>query len=104
MAHTTDRGDYTASFRYPAEDEGFVLTMTPKQLDTEHRSFYAEEDWRDSRRRSESSGCGFAEGASELTAQVFRITELRFVAGWRAIVTFLAYEWSRRINGPRACR
>lgn len=42
MAHTTDRGDYTASFR-PHHD-GFVLTMTPKQLDTEHRSFYAEDD------------------------------------------------------------
>ncbi len=47
MAHTTDRGDYTASFRArhngPNHD-GFVLTMTPKQLDSEHRSFYAEED------------------------------------------------------------
>lgn len=47
MAHTTDRGDYTASFRAnhngPNHD-GFVLTMTPKHLDSEHRSFYAEED------------------------------------------------------------
>jgi hypothetical protein len=42
MAHTTDRGDYTASFR--AHNDGFVLTMTPKQMDSEHRSFYAEED------------------------------------------------------------
>ncbi|HYW36774.1 MAG TPA: hypothetical protein VE957_01560 [Terriglobales bacterium] len=42
MAHTTDRGDYTASFR--PHHEGFVLTLTPKQLDSEHRSFYAEED------------------------------------------------------------
>jgi hypothetical protein len=42
MAHSTDRGDYTASFR-PHHD-GFVLTMTPKQLDAEHRSFYAEDD------------------------------------------------------------
>ena len=42
MASTTDRGDYTAGFR--AEKDGFVLTMTPKQLDAEHRSFYAEED------------------------------------------------------------
>ena len=42
MAHTTDRGDYTASFR--PHTDGFVLTMTPKQLDSEHRSFYAEED------------------------------------------------------------
>jgi len=47
MAHTTDRGDYQASFR-PNQNgpnhDGFVLTMTPKQLDSEHRSFYAEED------------------------------------------------------------
>jgi len=52
MAHSTDRGDYTASFHShhdrlnhdgPSHD-GFVLTLTPKQLDSEHRSFYAEED------------------------------------------------------------
>jgi hypothetical protein len=47
MAHSTDRGDYMASFHPnhagPNRD-GFVLTMTPKQLDSEHRSFYAEED------------------------------------------------------------
>ena len=42
MAHTTDRGDYTVGFR--AQKDGFALTMTPKQMDTEHRSFYAEED------------------------------------------------------------
>jgi len=59
MAHTTDRGDYTASFHphhdgpnhspthgpnYDPNHDSFVLTMTPKQLDSEHRSFYAEED------------------------------------------------------------
>jgi hypothetical protein len=47
MAHTTDRGDYTASFRARHDGpnhDGFVLTMTPKQMDSEHRSFYAEED------------------------------------------------------------
>jgi hypothetical protein len=47
MAHSTERGDYTASFR-PNHDranhDGFVLTMTPKNMDAEHRSFYAEED------------------------------------------------------------
>ena len=42
MAHSTERGDYTASFR-PNHD-GFVLTMTPKHMDADHRSFYAEED------------------------------------------------------------
>src|SRR5450755_4296969 len=47
MAHTTDRGDYTASFHARhegANHEGFVLTMTPKHLDSERRSFYAEDD------------------------------------------------------------
>jgi len=42
MAHTTDRGDYTASFR--AHKDGFVFTMTPTKMDSEHRSFYAEDD------------------------------------------------------------
>jgi hypothetical protein len=47
MAHTTDRGDYTASFlaRHERPDrQQFVLTMTPKHLDSDHRSFFAEED------------------------------------------------------------
>jgi hypothetical protein len=44
MAHTTDRGDYTVSFRPHDGGDGFVLTMTPKQLDSQHRSFYAEDD------------------------------------------------------------
>jgi len=43
-----DRGDYTVGFRPHKErnsdEEGFVLTMTPKHMDAEHRSFYAEED------------------------------------------------------------
>ncbi len=42
MASTTNRGDYTASFK--SHKDGFVLTMTPKQIDADHRSFYAEED------------------------------------------------------------
>jgi hypothetical protein len=42
MARSPERGDYTASFR--SQKDGFVLTMTPKQMDSEHRSFYAEED------------------------------------------------------------
>ena len=37
-----ERGDYTGSFR--SHKDGFQLTMTPKQLDAQHRSFYAEED------------------------------------------------------------
>ena len=42
MAKTTERGDYSVGFR-PHKD-GFILVMTPKQMDNEHRSFYAEED------------------------------------------------------------
>jgi hypothetical protein len=37
-----DRGDYTAGFR--GKKDSFVLTMTPHQLDAQHRSFYAEDD------------------------------------------------------------
>jgi len=47
MAHSTDRGDYTASFRPHHEGpdhDGFVFTMTPQHMDSEHRSFYAEDD------------------------------------------------------------
>lgn len=38
----TDRGDYTATFR--SHKDGYELALTPKQLDAEHRSFYARED------------------------------------------------------------
>jgi hypothetical protein len=46
MAHSTERGNYTATFRphFGPQHDGFVLTMTPKQMDSEHRSFYAEDD------------------------------------------------------------
>jgi len=37
-----DRGDYTAG--YKAKKDGFTLAMTPKLLDADHRSFYAEDD------------------------------------------------------------
>lgn len=47
-----DRGDYTVGFRRSKgkgkgkdkDKEGFELALTPKQLDAEHRSFYANED------------------------------------------------------------
>ena len=38
----TDRGDYTVGFH--SRKDGYELTMTPKQLDPEHRAFYANED------------------------------------------------------------
>ena len=42
MARSNERGDYTVGFR--SQKDGFILAMTPKQMDNEHRSFYAEED------------------------------------------------------------
>jgi hypothetical protein len=36
------RGDYTAGFK--GKKDSFILTMTPEHLDSEHRSFYAEDD------------------------------------------------------------
>jgi hypothetical protein len=37
-----NRGDYAAGFK--GKNDSFVLTMTPHQLDAQHRSFYAEDD------------------------------------------------------------
>lgn len=37
-----NRGDYTASFK--GKKDGYMLTMTPRNLDAQHRSFYAEDD------------------------------------------------------------
>jgi hypothetical protein len=42
MARSNERGDYTVSFK--TQKDGFILTLTPKQMDPEHRSFYAEDD------------------------------------------------------------
>jgi len=38
----TDRGDYTVSFH--SRKDGYELSLTPKQVDPEHRAFYATED------------------------------------------------------------
>jgi len=38
----TDRGDYTVSFH--SRKDGYELMLTPKQVDAERRSFYANED------------------------------------------------------------
>jgi hypothetical protein len=44
----TDRGDYKVNFRprkgKGKDNGGYELILTPKQLDPEHRSFYANED------------------------------------------------------------
>ena len=37
-----NRGDYTAS--YKGKKDSYILTMTPKALDAQHRSLYAEDD------------------------------------------------------------
>ena len=37
----SDRGDYKVGFRGKAD--GYVLTMTPAQFDTEHRAFFVDE-------------------------------------------------------------
>jgi hypothetical protein len=37
-----ERGDYTAGFK--GTKDGYVLTMTPKHMDAQHRSFYAEDN------------------------------------------------------------
>jgi hypothetical protein len=42
MAATTERGEYHVGFK--GKKDGYTLIMTPKQMDAEHRSFYAEED------------------------------------------------------------
>ena len=38
----SERGDYTVGFK--SKKDNFVLTMTSKNLDAQHRSFYAEND------------------------------------------------------------
>jgi hypothetical protein len=38
----TNRGDYTVSFH--SRKDGYELTLTPKQVDAEHRAFYANDD------------------------------------------------------------
>ncbi len=37
----TDRGDYQVGFR--GKKDGYILLMTPQQLDAEHRSFFADD-------------------------------------------------------------
>jgi hypothetical protein len=37
-----NRGDYTVGFE--GKKDSYILTLTPKQLDAQHRSFYAEDD------------------------------------------------------------
>jgi len=38
----TERGDYTVGFK--GKKDRYMLTMTPRNMDAQHRSFYADED------------------------------------------------------------
>jgi hypothetical protein len=38
----TERGDYTVGFK--GKKDSYILTMTPKNMDAQHRSFYADDD------------------------------------------------------------
>ncbi len=39
----TNRGDYTVVFKSHKEKDAFEITMVPKQLDADHRSFFSDE-------------------------------------------------------------
>ena len=39
-----DRGDYTVKFRAHKEKDTFEITMVPKQEDSTHRSFFADQE------------------------------------------------------------
>jgi hypothetical protein len=39
-----DRGDYTVQFRSHKDKDTFEISMRPKQLDSTHRSFFANEE------------------------------------------------------------
>jgi len=38
----TERGDYAVGFK--GKKDSYILTMTPRNMDAQHRSFYADED------------------------------------------------------------
>lgn len=44
MARSTDRGDYTVEFHSKPKEDGFNLSMIPKQYDDQHRAFFATDD------------------------------------------------------------
>ena len=44
MASSTDRGDYTVKFRPHKEKDTFEITMVPKQQDSDHRSFFSNQE------------------------------------------------------------
>lgn len=44
MASSTNRGDYTVKFTPHKEKDTFEILMTPRQLDSTHRSFYVKNE------------------------------------------------------------
>jgi hypothetical protein len=40
----TDRGDYSVEFKSHKDKDKFEITMVPKQLATDHRSFFADDE------------------------------------------------------------
>jgi len=40
----TDRGDYTVKFQFHKDKDEFEITMLPKQQDSAHRSFFADQE------------------------------------------------------------
>jgi opacity protein-like surface antigen len=40
----TDRGDYAVKFRSHKDKDTFEITMVPKQLDANHRSFFSDQE------------------------------------------------------------
>jgi hypothetical protein len=50
---STDQGDYTVKFRAHKDKDTFEITMIPKQEDSTHRSFFADEQ---GKMRADESG------------------------------------------------
>lgn len=44
MASSTDRGDYTVKFRPHKDKDTFEITMVPKQIASDHRSFFSDQE------------------------------------------------------------
>jgi hypothetical protein len=49
MASSTNRGDYTVKFTPHKDKDWFEILMTPKQVDSTHRSFFAKMEGNDRR-------------------------------------------------------
>jgi hypothetical protein len=41
---STERGDYTVKFRSHKDKDIFEITMVPKAIDADHRSFFSDQE------------------------------------------------------------